>query len=211
MAPSRSRRPLRLPGLRGSLMPKNSSPMRARARPPSRRRARPTVCISVSPVPPDFEIATKRVVASGSFASSAPIGRGIEIVHEMHARRVAERADAAHADAGKLRQRLPAEARAAGAEHHHVGRAGAQPRGGAVDLVEIVASAPAAAAAAGCRRRARRAASASAASLRSQRVVERRLADAVRADLLGARVVDVLRNGMPAALPRSAGKSSTLR
>ena len=30
------------------------------------------VCISVSAVPPDFEIATKRVVASGSFASSAP-------------------------------------------------------------------------------------------------------------------------------------------
>ena len=29
------------------------------------------VCISVSPVPPDFEIATKRVVASGSCASSA--------------------------------------------------------------------------------------------------------------------------------------------
>ncbi len=28
------------------------------------------VCISVSPVPPDFEIATKRVVASGSCASS---------------------------------------------------------------------------------------------------------------------------------------------
>ena len=29
------------------------------------------VCISVSAVPPDFEIATKRVVASGSLASSA--------------------------------------------------------------------------------------------------------------------------------------------
>ena len=28
------------------------------------------VCISVSAVPPDFEIATKRVVASGSLASS---------------------------------------------------------------------------------------------------------------------------------------------
>jgi hypothetical protein len=27
-------------------------------------------CISVSPVPPDFEIATKCVVASGSFSSS---------------------------------------------------------------------------------------------------------------------------------------------
>ena len=27
------------------------------------------VCIKVSAVPPDFEIATKRVVASGSFAS----------------------------------------------------------------------------------------------------------------------------------------------
>ena len=30
------------------------------------------VCISVSPVPPDFEIATKREVASGSRSSSVP-------------------------------------------------------------------------------------------------------------------------------------------
>ncbi len=32
------------------------------------------VCISVSPVPPDFEIATKRVVASGSLPSSVVEG-----------------------------------------------------------------------------------------------------------------------------------------
>ena len=81
-------------------------------------------------MPPDFEIAMKRVVASGSLASNVAVGRGIEIVHEMQARRRAERLDAAHADAGKLRQRLPAEARSAGAEHHDIGRARAQPRGG---------------------------------------------------------------------------------
>ena len=30
------------------------------------------VCISVSPVPPDFDTATKRLVLSGSRSSSAP-------------------------------------------------------------------------------------------------------------------------------------------
>ena len=81
------------------------------------------VCIRVSPVPPDFEIATKRVVASGSLSSSAAEGRGIEIVHEMQARARAQGADARHAVAGELRQRLAAEARSAGAENDDVGRA----------------------------------------------------------------------------------------
>ena len=58
----RSGRPRR----RGSERPRKSSP--ARARKPARSSAESTAiaCIRVSPVPPDFEIATKREVASGS-------------------------------------------------------------------------------------------------------------------------------------------------
>ncbi len=74
-------------------------------------------------MPPDFEIATKRAVASGSFASKRAEAFRIEIVHEMDARARAQGADARHRVAGKLRQRLAAEARAAGAEKHDVGRA----------------------------------------------------------------------------------------
>ena len=44
------------------------------------------VCISVSPVPPDFEIATKRLVASGSASSDPPEGQRIEVVEEVDAR-----------------------------------------------------------------------------------------------------------------------------
>ena len=82
------------------------------------------VCIRVSPVPPDFEIATKRVVPCGSFSSNASKRDRIEIVHEMDARRLAQRRRRPGRVAGKLRQRLAAEARAAGAEKHDVGRAG---------------------------------------------------------------------------------------
>ena len=85
------------------------------------------VCISVSAVPPDFEIATKRVVASGSLREQRAEGVGVEIVHEVQARTVAQRADARHAMAGKLRQRLAAEARSAGAENDDVGRARGEP------------------------------------------------------------------------------------
>ena len=48
------------------------------------------VCISVSAVPPDFEMATKRVVASGSRAEQRAERVGIEIVDEMQARRRAQ-------------------------------------------------------------------------------------------------------------------------
>ena len=52
-------------------MPKNSSGVFA-ARPAARTAAMAAmVCISVSPVPPDFDMATKRVAASGSRASIA--------------------------------------------------------------------------------------------------------------------------------------------
>jgi hypothetical protein len=49
------------------------------------------------------------------------IGVAIEIVHEVQARAVAQQPDPRHRVAGKLRQRLSAEARPAGAEKHDVG------------------------------------------------------------------------------------------
>ena len=48
-------------------------------------------------------------------------------------------ADAGHGVAGKLRQRLPAEARAAGAEEDHVAGAVTQQRGVAEDGGDVVA------------------------------------------------------------------------
>jgi hypothetical protein len=58
--------------LAGSVMPRNSSGMRASRAASLTAANAATVCISVSAVPTDFEIATKRVVASGSFASGGP-------------------------------------------------------------------------------------------------------------------------------------------
>ena len=56
----------------------------------------------------------------------------------MQARRIAQYADARHRMAGKLGQRLPAQAGAAGAEQHDIGRACRQPAGGLFDAVEVV-------------------------------------------------------------------------
>jgi hypothetical protein len=68
--PSRSRKPFALPGMAGSVMPRKMSGMRVSnpASPSADKIA--MVCIKVSAVPPDLEIATKRLVACGSLASS---------------------------------------------------------------------------------------------------------------------------------------------
>ena len=105
-----------------------------------------------------------------------------------------KRADAGHRIAGKLRQRLAAEARAAGAEEHDVGRAGAQPRRGSADGGEVVAL--------GRQPQQRQAAVGVARAqpverlgAARQRVVESGRRNAVRADALCARVLDRLANG----------------
>ena len=95
------------------------------------------LCSRVSPVPPDFEMATNFVVSSGSLASRRCIGVGIEIVDEMDARLGREARQAGDAVIGELRQRLAAEARAAGAEHEDVGRAGLQPGRGVLHRGEV--------------------------------------------------------------------------
>jgi hypothetical protein len=51
-------------------MPKKSSPTRLSRPAAFTAESAAAVCIKVSPVPPDFEIAMKRVVASGSLVSS---------------------------------------------------------------------------------------------------------------------------------------------
>ena len=56
----------------------------------------------------------------------------------MQARAVAQRADAFDRVVGKLRERLPAEARSAGAEDDDVGRVAREPRAGGADGVDIV-------------------------------------------------------------------------
>ncbi len=56
----------------------------------------------------------------------------------MQVRRLAQRTDTRHAVPGQLRQRLPAEARAAGAEQHDVGGAVGQPPRLVLDWVQIV-------------------------------------------------------------------------
>ena len=96
------------------------------------------VCIRVSPVPPDFEIATKRVVASGNFVEQRGVAVGVEVVHEMQARAVAKGADAFDGVVGELGEGLPAEARSTGAEDDDVGRVAGEPRRGGADRVDIV-------------------------------------------------------------------------
>ena len=95
---------------------------------------------------------------------------------------VAQRAEAGHRVAGKLRQRLAAEARSAGAENDDVGGAVAKPRRGVVDGREIVASSPASAAAAGVPSAWRARSQSSAAPARASASSKRGLGDAVRAD-----------------------------
>ncbi len=62
---------------------------------------------------------------------------GIEIVHEMHARRAAQETEAGQRVSRELRQRLPAQARTAGAQEHDVGRARFQPARSLGDLGEV--------------------------------------------------------------------------
>ncbi len=56
----------------------------------------------------------------------------------MQARPVAERAGAFDGVVGKLRERLSAEARSAGAENDDVGRVAGEPRAGGADGMDIV-------------------------------------------------------------------------
>ena len=66
------------------------------------------------------------------------IGVGIEIVHEVQARAVAQSAEPRHPATGELRHRLAAEARSAGAEKDDVCGTGGEPFRGAQDAGEIV-------------------------------------------------------------------------
>ena len=109
----------------------------------------------------------------------------------MHARHRTEWLRPTHANVGKLRDCLPAETGAASAEHDDVARARAQPLCGAFDVGEIV----------GARRQSqqrqrpfgvRLAQRHERALAAAQRIVQRGLRDAVLADRLGPRVLDVL-------------------
>ncbi len=95
------------------------------------------VCISVSAVPPDFEIAMKRVLASGSARQHLAKGLRIEIVQKMQPRPIAQQAQAGHSVAAQLRQRLSAKARSASAEKHDVARVLAQAFCGLRHLIEV--------------------------------------------------------------------------
>ena len=151
------------------------------------------VCIRVSPVPPDFEIATKRVVASGSRASSSAKLCGSRLSMKCRRGGGAQRADARHREAGKLRQRLAAEARAAGAENDDVGRAGRPAGAPCPGSSPDRRGFPAAAATADRCRHDGRAAS----RARPPRAPARPSAhplDAVRADVFLARIVDGLKD-----------------
>ena len=112
------RRPLALPGTAGSVMPRNSSGMRF-SRPAALTAASAaSACTSVSGVPPDLEVTTKRVAARVEGAERRLQRDGIEVVVEARARPLPLRLvrHAGDVPAAELRQRLAAEARAADAE-----------------------------------------------------------------------------------------------
>ena len=155
--PSRSRRPLALPGLAGSVMPRKwscGSTLGGLQR--GERRGGLHQRLAGAAGFRDRDEARGRRAAAA--ASSAPNVPGSRL--SMKCRRGGSRnaPSAGHGVAGKLRQRLAAEARAAGAEEHHVGGALAQQRGIAEDRRRCRRASPAGAAAAACRRRGARAA-----------------------------------------------------
>ena len=135
--PSRSRKPFALPDLDGSLIPRKISGMRVCSPASLNADKAAMVCIKVSAVPPDLEIATKRVVACGSLASSVSKAVRIEIVDEMQLRRRPQRADPRNGKPGKLRQSLAAEAGAAGAENDDIGCPVRQLACGIADRLQI--------------------------------------------------------------------------
>ena len=119
----------RRPG--GSVRPRTRSGIRASSPPSLSAPSTAMVCISVSPVPPDFEIATKRVVGERQpLPAASPKVSGSRLSRKC--RRGASRSAPRPGTAwpAQLRQRLAAEARAAGAEEDEIGRAVAQ-QGGA--------------------------------------------------------------------------------
>ena len=132
MRRTETRRPLRLPPLAGSVRPRNRSGMRTRKPGRLHRGERGGGLHQGLAGAAGFRDRDKARGRERQPLQQRAVGLGIEIVHEMQARAVAQRADARHRVAGKLRQRLAAEARSAGAEEHDVGRAVAQSRRAAV-------------------------------------------------------------------------------
>ncbi len=124
----------------------------------------------------------------------------------MHARRRAQRADARHRVAGKLRKRLAAEAGTAGAEENDVGGTVGQPAAGLADRHQVVM---------GARQPQQRQAAVGMARAQGfergagavERIVQGLVGNAVRPDALLARAVDGLDNGhgCPSVQPASSG------
>ena len=83
-------------------------------------------------------MATKRVVASGNFASIVSNDSASRLSMKCTRGGAAQRGHAGHGVAGQLRQRLPAEARAAGAENDDIARAVGEPPGCVANAGKIV-------------------------------------------------------------------------
>ncbi len=164
------------------------------------------VCISVSPVPPDFEIAMKRVVASGSFSSSIAVGRGIEVVHEVHARRRPERVERRarpRRQAARSSGHRDSSRRCRAPPHRSRPRAAAPRR---ARWRRDRRSSPAGATAGGFRRRVPCATRRAPPRCGRPPSSSANSVTPCRADVLGARVVDVLLEGHPATLLYCGGK-----
>ena len=141
-------------------------------------------------------------------------GVGIEIVHEMQARGRAQRADARHRVAGKLHQRLAAQAGTAGAEEDDVGGVFGQPAAGLPDRHQIVM---------GFRQPQQRQAAIGVARAQAfergvgaiERGVQGLVGNAVRPDAFFERAVDGLDQGhggtLMTVIVRASGRSSTRR
>ncbi len=182
-----ARRPLRLPPLAGSVRPRNSSGMRAAKPGVAHGRQRGDGLHQRLAGAAGFRDRDEARGRERQACEQRAVGVGIEIVHEMQARPLAQQPDARHAVAGELRQRLAAEARPAGAEDHDVARAVGQaarrPRGWRRDRRVFAGSRSSGRLPSAWRARSQ----ASASPVRAERVVEGRRGHAVRRRCVRAR------------------------
>ena len=211
--PSRSRRPFGLPALAGSVRPRRA--VRDRG---LRSSARDSAGDGLHQRLGGAAGLRDRDEARRRAAAAAPAARrssaGSRLSRKCRRGGSRKRADARHGVAGELRQRLPAEARAAGAEEHHVGGALAQQPCVAEDRGDVVAPLRQAQQRQRCRRRGAARSAASASPVRCERGVERRPCAPCRSIAAISAMADVYVLGespmLSAGIPRSAVHAAPL-
>ncbi len=125
--------------LAGSVTPRNSSGIRFSSPAAFTAASAASACTSVSGVPPDLEMTMKRAPPRSSNEPAPRPALAVEVVVEARARPLPLRlvGGARDVPAAELGQRLPAQARPAGAEEDDGARALGQPGEGGLGLGDV--------------------------------------------------------------------------